>query len=186
MSAQRFNSADDYVDSFDHDFHEAIIDDKAIAIRPMTTAEIFVACKRIPKFKRFLQDSSTLLYGNDQSVAEVLAARFNGPTLVEVALDAGLDAVACFIACCLNRPHNEVFEQKLLSKPDTFLLPLFSRCKDITLGGRSIDDFFTEKLKLLNLMGLMELGKEPKAPKQMSEPVAEKVNQRKGRKRKGA
>jgi len=161
MSEQKYLSADDYLNAFEHDFHTLSINGKTFPIRPMTVAEIFVACKRIPKFRRFLQDSSEFIFGSEDSAAQVLKDRFNGQTLVEVALDAGLDAVACMVACCMNRPHDEEFERKLLSKPDTFLLTAVSQCKDITLGGEPIDVFFIEKLKLLNLMGLMEFGKRP-------------------------
>ncbi|MCZ7890428.1 hypothetical protein O9X99_01940 [Agrobacterium salinitolerans] len=160
--SEKFLSADDFIDSFSHDFKTLELDGKSIPIRAMTVAEIFVACKRIPKFRRFLQDASEFMFGSDQAASEVMAARFNGPTLMDVALDAGLDAVACFVACCLNRPHDEEFEKKLLLTPDTFLLPALSQCKDVTLGGQSIEAFFTEKLRLLNLMGLMKLGKTPK------------------------
>ncbi|MBY5684824.1 hypothetical protein HFO32_22130 [Rhizobium leguminosarum] len=160
--SEQFLSADDFIDSFSHEFKTMDLDGKSIPIRAMTVAEILVACKRIPKFRRFLQDASEFMFGSEQAASEVMATRFTGQSLVDVALDAGLDAVACFVACCLNRPHDEAFEKKLLTKPDTFLLPALSQCKDVTLGGQTIEAFFTEKLRLLNLMGLMELGKHPK------------------------
>lgn len=158
---------DDWLDSFDHDYHIVELDEKKIRLRPMTVTEIFVACKRKPAFRKFIQDSITFFIDGiqgDSNASQKLFDRFNGESITEYLLDAGLDVAVMMIACCMDRPHDEALEQKLLKKPDDVNLMLFAKSQAITLGGQDVVSFFMAKLNLLKEMGVMDLGKKPKRP----------------------
>ncbi|MBY3363748.1 hypothetical protein [Rhizobium laguerreae] len=157
-------SPDDFLDGFDHDYKFLEIDGKAVKLRPMTSTEIFEAAKRIPKFRLFVQESVEIMFADSEASAAAAWARLVNPeTLSEIFFEAGKEAVACFAACCMGRPHDEVFEQKLMSRPDEILFPLVARCVDITFGGRDPKDFFLEKLRYLKMAGIQKLGKQKPA-----------------------
>lgn len=173
-------SPDDFLDGFDHDYKVIEIDGKSVKLRPMTSEEIFVAVKRIAKFRLFVQESVELVFAPSAVKSEAAWARLTNPeTVSDIIFEAGKEAVACFIACCMDKPHDVAFEQKLTSKPDKILFPLIGRCVEITFGGRDPKDFFMEKLLYLRMAGVQKLD-QPETER------VEELNQPKKKSAKGA
>jgi hypothetical protein len=158
---------EDFFDAVNVDGDFVEFEGKKMKVRAMTGFEIFKTIKRFPKFRAFFVDVATSVFGENMADASDAMSRVNPRTIAELIADAGDEAVAAFIACVCFRPGDAAFEKVVSSgKRDGAIAAILSRGLELTMGGKSPEVFFTEKLELMEAMGLRKTtSKESKKPK---------------------
>ena len=127
-------SIEELLSAVDHSFQEVEILGEVTRLRPVTILECLRLVKRFPELMDLFEPK---LDKEGNELPEALQ-----PTIITLFMDSGAEAAVAFIACATNNEGNSKIEEGLLTKPDDFILSMFSKSVKVTLGEGSLEDFF--------------------------------------------
>lgn len=130
-----------------------------INFRPVSINEVLMIARKHKGILEFLH-SALDDTGKTKSYAE--------KTLYDVIVDAGPEACAAFASYAAGLGDDVQWQREFVSLPDDFVWPVVAHVVDITLGDRSVEDYFLSVLGYflkVKAFKNLELKKQPrKAP----------------------
>ncbi|MCQ1856217.1 hypothetical protein, partial [Neorhizobium galegae] len=84
-----------------------------VAIRGANAFDLFRLVKRFPKARALVHNLADFMFSASNKDADDLMAKFSMRTVIDVLIDIGDDAAAAFVAICLNKTGDEVYEAAL-------------------------------------------------------------------------
>ncbi|MGO7115571.1 hypothetical protein ACCS79_03565 [Rhizobium johnstonii] len=108
-----------------------------IEFRPVSINEVLMIAR---KHRGILEVLHSALHSDGSTKS------YSDKTLYDVIVDAGPEACAAFVSYASGLGDDIQWQKEFMSAPDDFVWPVIAHVIDITLGDRSVEDYFLHLL----------------------------------------